>query len=249
MSATLEMARTPQAAQGGNDSLLLFILSVLAGLVDVIGFLRLDHLFTAHITGNLVVMADQVANGGPPHVAQLLSIPVFAAAVVLAFALASWAGSSRGRNSLLICQALLLLLVFYFVPRTPRPEPRQMLVTGMLAVAAMAFQNALVRLSLRKSTTTSVMTGNVSNTVIALLSLLWPGLWTRDEAESKLKSTLPLVLGFFAGCAVGAAAATRLGGWAWGVPALLSILAIAVGNPRRDPAPAPLIPQRRSPEG
>ena len=82
MSATLETVRTAQAAQGGNDSLLLFILSVLAGLVDVIGFLRLDHLFTAHITGNLVVMADQVANGGPPHVAQLLSIPVFAAAVV-----------------------------------------------------------------------------------------------------------------------------------------------------------------------
>jgi len=85
--------------------------------------------------------------------------------------------------------------------------------------------------------------------VIALLSLLWPGLWTRDEAESKLKSTVPLVLGFFAGCAFGAVAATRLGAWAWGLPALLSILAIAVGNPRREPAPVPLVPQRRSPEG
>jgi uncharacterized membrane protein YoaK (UPF0700 family) len=247
MAATLETARSPQTARQGNDSLLLFILSVLAGLVDVIGFLRLDHLFTAHITGNLVVLADQVANGGPPHVAQLLSIPVFAVAVAVAFALASRAGISRGRGSLLVGQALLLLLVLCFMPRTPTREPRLMLVSGMLGVAAMAFQNALVRLSLRQSSTTSVMTGNVSNLVIALLSLLWPGLWTRGEAERRLKSSLGLVLGFLAGCAVGAAAATRLGGWAWGVPAFLSLLAIPVGmrvpaNPR-----AALVPQGGSP--
>src|SRR6516225_5150558 len=99
MSTNPEEASSPRPGSGRDDLLLLAILSVLAGLVDVIGFLRLGHVFTAHITGNLVVMADEFANGGPPHVAQLLSIPVFAAAVVVAFALASWAGSSRGRSS------------------------------------------------------------------------------------------------------------------------------------------------------
>jgi uncharacterized membrane protein YoaK (UPF0700 family) len=33
------------------------VLSLIAGSVDVIGFLGLDGLFTAHITGNLVAVA------------------------------------------------------------------------------------------------------------------------------------------------------------------------------------------------
>src|SRR5215469_1019622 len=87
MSTTPDEASSPAHGSGRSDLMLLGILSVLAGLVDVIGFLRLGHVFTAHITGNLVVMADEIANGGPPHVAQVLSIPVFVIAVVIAYVL------------------------------------------------------------------------------------------------------------------------------------------------------------------
>src|ERR1700741_4201511 len=53
------------------------LLSVVAGSVDVIGFLLLGGLFTAHITGNLVVLAAHVLTGRATALAPLLSVPVF----------------------------------------------------------------------------------------------------------------------------------------------------------------------------
>jgi hypothetical protein len=43
-----------------GTKLLPFVLSVIAGSVDVISFLGLGGLFTAHITGNLVILAAHV---------------------------------------------------------------------------------------------------------------------------------------------------------------------------------------------
>jgi hypothetical protein len=43
--------------------LLTFVLSVIAGSVDVIGFLGLGTLFIAHITGNLVILTARYAAG------------------------------------------------------------------------------------------------------------------------------------------------------------------------------------------
>src|SRR5262249_61736856 len=96
MTTRTEESPSPAGVSAQPDLLLLGILSVVAGLTDVIGFLRVGHVFTAHITGNLVVMADEIANGGPPHVAQLLSIPVFVIAVALAHLLVLQTRPSRG---------------------------------------------------------------------------------------------------------------------------------------------------------
>jgi uncharacterized membrane protein YoaK (UPF0700 family) len=38
-----------------------FVLSVIAGSTDIIRFLGLNGLFTAHITGNIVVLAAHIA--------------------------------------------------------------------------------------------------------------------------------------------------------------------------------------------
>jgi uncharacterized membrane protein YoaK (UPF0700 family) len=43
--------------------LLTFILSVTAGAVDIIGFLALGGLLSAHITGNLVIVAANYVTG------------------------------------------------------------------------------------------------------------------------------------------------------------------------------------------
>jgi len=223
--------------KGTPDRGLLAVLSVLAGLVDAMGFLALDRVFTAHVTGNLVVMAVQAATGGPPHIAQLLSVPVFGASAVVAYLLARRAGS-RGRATLLAGQALLLLLVVW--PAARHHE----VVAASLAVAAMAFQNAFVRVSLRESATTSVMTGNLATLVIAATATIWPGPWTRDEAQRKLRATLPLVVGFFVGCAVGAVSVVHLGRWAFALPALVATLVLAADARRAAPSLAGLAEHR-----
>jgi len=54
-----------------------FVLSVIAGSTDIIGFLGLNGLFTAHITGNLVVLAAHLVAGDPTIFSYFVSVPVF----------------------------------------------------------------------------------------------------------------------------------------------------------------------------
>jgi uncharacterized membrane protein YoaK (UPF0700 family) len=54
-----EMA-IPSVDDSLGTKLVPFTLSTIAGCVDVIGFVGLGGLFTAHITGNLVVLAAKI---------------------------------------------------------------------------------------------------------------------------------------------------------------------------------------------
>src|SRR6267154_6091665 len=90
-----------------NISLLPAILSTTAGAVDVIGFLALGGLFTAHITGNVVIVAAHYVTGSFSEVGPLLSVPVFIA-VLGGVTLASGAVEKAGygsRRPLLVLQA------------------------------------------------------------------------------------------------------------------------------------------------
>src|SRR4030088_2453857 len=71
------------------------LLSVIAGMVDLTGFFTLGHIFTAHITGNLVVAAAAAGHGGPVNVAQALAIPPFMLAVAVVWLIAQ-ASDRRG---------------------------------------------------------------------------------------------------------------------------------------------------------
>src|SRR5216684_3591793 len=93
-----------------SDWLLPIVLSTTAGAVDVIGFLALGGLLTAHITGNLVVLAAHYVTGGFSEVGPLLSVPVFIV-VLGAVTLASRAVENAGygsRRAPLALQAVLL---------------------------------------------------------------------------------------------------------------------------------------------
>jgi len=58
------------------------VLSLTAGSTDIIGFLGLN-LFTAHITGNIVVLAAHIVAGDPTIFSYMLSIAVFMLVVFL----------------------------------------------------------------------------------------------------------------------------------------------------------------------
>src|SRR6476661_2309001 len=99
-----------RTAPTGAGWLLPAVLSMTAGAVDIIGFLALGGLFTAHITGNVVVLAAHYVAGGFSEVGPLLSVPVFVAvlgAVTLASAVVAKASYSS-RRGLLVLQAVLL---------------------------------------------------------------------------------------------------------------------------------------------
>src|SRR6266446_6929996 len=83
------------------------LLSVIAGMVDLTGFLTLGNLFTAHITGNLVDVGALVVRRGRINPPQILAIPVFMLAVAATWLLAR---ASRRRGPSLM--RLLLLIQF-----------------------------------------------------------------------------------------------------------------------------------------
>ena len=86
------------------------VLSVTAGAVDVIGFLALGGLFTAHITGNLVILAAHYTIGGFCTVGPLLAVPVFIAVLGgVTLALGAFEKMAyRARRVLLGLEAVLL---------------------------------------------------------------------------------------------------------------------------------------------
>ena len=208
------------------------LLSAVAGMVDVIGFLGLK-LFTAHVTGNLVVIAALLVRGGPPNVNQILAVPVFILAVGGVWLIAK----AFGRDGpdlvrlLLLVQFLLLTCVLVLsLVFDPTSNPHGLIagVVAMVAVSAMACQFALLRIGVPGAPSTAVMTGNVTKTVLSLLDTLSRKEPLIPNAREQLKKTVELVVGFFAGCLVGAAAVSWLRDWSWFLPVALAGAAVAL---------------------
>jgi uncharacterized membrane protein YoaK (UPF0700 family) len=218
-----------------RHKLLPVVLSLIAGGADVISFLGLGGLFAAHITGNLVILAAHIVTGQAASVALLLSVPTFMLALGLTRLLA--AGLERaGRSSLaslLLLQFLLLAGFFVLcVLAGPRADPKAAItiVAGMLGVAALAVQNALVQISLADVPSTAVLTTNITRFAIDLGDILLG----RDSAEvavarRRAQHTWPVIVGFTAGAALGAWCFANVGLWSLAMPAALALLALLLG--------------------
>jgi uncharacterized membrane protein YoaK (UPF0700 family) len=228
----------PYASEGGSalsrfEKRLPTILSVIAGMVDLIGYLTLGNIFTAHITGNLVVIAALMVRGGKMKPAQVLAIPVFILAVAAIWLLARASGRrglSLARLLLLIQFLLLAVILIFSVITKPAANPHGLMagIAVMIAVSAMACQFALLRLALPVAPSTAVMTGNLTNTVLSMLDTLprTPPLMAGDA--ERLRASLRLLIGFFGGCVVAAAAVSLLGDWAWSFPVALAGVAVTL---------------------
>jgi uncharacterized membrane protein YoaK (UPF0700 family) len=203
------------------------VLSVIAGMVDLTGFFMLGNIFTAHITGNLVVASALVVRGGPLNPAQLLAIPVFMIALALVWLIAELSkrkGPSLVRL-LLVVQFLLLAAVLVFcVSAKPSSNPHGILavVAALIAVSAMACQYALLRLAMPRAVSTAVMTGNLTNTVLSVMDALSRGHPLMSADGGRLRRSLYLLFGFLLGCVVAAMAISTMGEWTWSLPVALS---------------------------
>jgi len=211
------------------------VLSVTAGSVDAIGFLGLGGLFTAHITGNLVVVAAHVVSGGSAPLAPMLAVPVFMVALgatrLLSGGLES-IGLSVLRPLLLLEFLVLAAFLVVCVAAGPRIDPNSAtaVLAGMLGVSAMAVQNAVAQISLGGAPSTTTMTGNVTRFTMDVGEMLIgrePDGVAR--ARSRAKDTWPTIVGFTVGCGLGGACEAAIGFWSLAVPAGLALLAVAVG--------------------
>lgn len=214
--------------------LLPLVLSVVAGSVDVIGFLGLDELFTAHVTGNLVVLAAHLVAGKSASLALVMSVPLFIVMLAVTRILAGVLGryGIEPLRPLLFLQFVLLfgfLGVCLVVAPDTSGETPAMLTAGMLGVSAMAVQNALVRIALVGAPSTAVLTTNIT----LLTTDLGEIFLGRDadgitKARHRAKHTWPAVLGFLLGCAIGAWLEAKIGLRALVFPVGSAFLALAL---------------------
>jgi uncharacterized membrane protein YoaK (UPF0700 family) len=234
-ASSSRLLNTASAAADLASRALPFVLSLIAGSTDIIGFLGLNGLFTAHITGNLVVLAAHIVAGDPTIFSYVLSVPVF---MIMLFLTRLFAGGleQAGVSTL---RPLLLLQLFFLaaflslcVVAGPWRDANAVLAVtaGMFGVAAMAVQNALVQISLTNTPTTAVMTTNVTHFMLDLGAALVG----RDhakvaQARARAMRTLPVIVGFTIGCVCGAAFEAAAGLWSLALPTGLALLAFAMG--------------------
>ena len=216
------------------------LLSLDAGYVDTAGFLALQGLFTAHVTGNFVTLGAALVLGTSGVLAKLLALPVFCI-VILVTRLLAPALPALGLPVLRTMLWLKLVLLaagaamaIWIGPVRDAGEPAAV-VTGMLLVSAMAIQNAISRIHLATAPPTTLMTGTTTQMMIDIADLLrgLPG-EQRAAAVGRLGRMGANVGAFALGCAAGALMFSQFKMAAFIVPPLLGALPLMT-QATRDP--------------
>ncbi|MDR7269491.1 uncharacterized membrane protein YoaK (UPF0700 family) [Pelomonas saccharophila] len=210
------------------------LLALAAAYVDTCGFIGLFGLFTAHVTGNFVLIGAELVSHHDQILTKLLALPVFLVSVLLT-AQAEFVLQRRGKPAtawLLGIEALFIAaaaLAAWRLPAPGRPDDMVTMSLGFTLIAAMGVQNALMRTSLAGPVQTTVMTGNVTQTAIDLLSL---ASGRADAAvRTRIYNAWPAILAFAVGSALGAAGYAWVGfDCLWLAVALLIAAALAVPN-------------------
>jgi uncharacterized membrane protein YoaK (UPF0700 family) len=200
---------------------LLWLLSFNGGFVDTAGFIGLQGLFTAHVTGNFVTLGAALVFGTKGVIAKLIALPEFMCVI----AVAHWAGpalTARGLPRLRIMMAakVLFLIAFFVLAVTLGPFPDSdatpALLTGFCGIAAMALQNGVQRVHLSYLPPTTLMTGNTTQVVLDAVDLV---MGRGDQAmRARFRRMSVSIIGFAAGCAVAATLYAFVDFWCLCVP-------------------------------
>lgn len=187
---------------------LALILSFVGGYVDTVGFLALQGLFTAHVTGNFVTFGAAMVHGASGAWAKLLALPVFCIAVILT-RLVSHVLERKGHPVLrvllwvqFVALSAAAALALAYGP-FPEGDRWQSLLTGMVLVVAMAIQNAAHRAHLPDAPPSTLMTGTTTQIMIDLGDLLH-GLPPGHVARGRIRKMSVAVATFALGCGLAA---------------------------------------------
>jgi uncharacterized membrane protein YoaK (UPF0700 family) len=214
----LSSVRWPAVAPGIAPAL-----AFVAGFADVCTFLAARGIFSAHATGNLVVLASDLARGGRPNDwLKFLTFPVFFVAVFVSVRLEEFLRASSllaGRALLAIESALLGAAALTGLADVASQPWAVHAAAVLLTVAALAVQNTFQRFAPQLGPMTTVMTGNL----VQWLTHVNQGRRIQDDDRAKRRALEKLLLAFALGCFAGAVATTKLGFGALVIPAAVVI--------------------------
>ncbi|CAN7646704.1 YoaK family protein [Massilia sp. LjRoot122] len=207
----------------------------MAGYVDTLGFVALFGLFTAHVTGNFVLIAAALADPAQtPSLLKLLAFPAFILGIAAARLLVAGC-ERRGKAALKPSYLLQLVLLLGFMACGMLAEPvgssagAFAMAAGLLGAAAMGAHSAASKLLLTQLAPTSMMTGNVTQLVIDTVDRL------RGAADAATKARCAKffwpVLAFALGCAAAAFAYRAFGFVALIVPVVILCLHLVQAEP------------------
>lgn len=226
-----------------NNLLVATVLSWVAGYTDTAGFLGLNGLFTAHVTGNLIVAGAEIAGAGGEEVwVRLAVIPVFIAAVALTTVIIRT--RQVNLSKLLWFEALILLIfgsvsVAIISQTNIQKDTADMFLSGATGVFAMGVQNSLMRELLGSLAPTTMMTGNLTQLTIDISRLLLirdyqkldNSVIQRQELHQRITKFGSTLLAFMLGAACGALMMRFFHFWSILLPTFaIALLAIDTGK-------------------
>ncbi len=218
------------------------MMSFNGGYVDTVGFLALQGLFTAHVTGNFVTFGAALIQGSSGVIAKLLALPAFCV-VILVSRLLSFYLASRGlpvlRTMLWIQIGLLVLGSTLAVTLSPfrQGDSVALILTGMTFVCAMAIQNAAHKVHMADAPPSTLMTGTTTQLMLDVAELFRVSAAARPALVIKLKRLGSAVTVFAVGCGLAALAFATLGQSAfWGAPAVALLGLFSAEAHAKDPA-------------
>ena len=228
------------AATANPSGVLPAALAFTAGFVDTFGFIALFAFFTAHVTGNFVVLGAALVQPIRGLVAKLLALPMFILSVAgVRIYSRSLEKRKRAAAPRLLALEGVLLLVFLAmgVASSPIVDADSLLAiaTALSGVVAMGVQNAASRTVFASLSPTTVMTGNVTQLVLDGVDLL-AGVdeGARASLRARMRRFWPPVVFFGFGAVAGAIGYRSAGFVCLAVPAAL-VLFLAIRT-RNEPA-------------
>ena len=209
------------------------LLSTNAGYVDTAGYLALQGLFTAHVTGNFVTLGASLVFGTSGTLIKLLALPTFCV-VIIVTRWVSYGFPARGlpilRTMLTLKVALLAAAAVLAVRFGPfsNSDSLPALATGLTLVSAMAIQNAAQRIHLGSSPPTTLMTGTTTQIMIDVADMMRSlSADKKSAARARLARMTASVLAFAFGCAAAALFYSRISTSCFLIPPLLGLGTLA----------------------